>query len=412
VELKVSPGKRAPSRTDILRFMAVDADAPLPLATQLRQQLAWLIASGQVQAGEKLPPVRAVAEHLKINRNTVRSAYQHLEADGLVALRQGRGSLVLPYDAQRSRQAASVPTFTVGVLVPSLNPFYTPFLQGIEETARDAPWLLLVCYTHDEPQLARRYLEQLLAKQVDGLIVVPDLPEVEGTASHLPPLVHVDNPQASGHVILLDSERAGFLATEHLLEHGHQRIGLISGPVKWSNVRECYAGYERALHSAGLGVDADCVAEVPTFSIEAGREGARRLLELPNAPTAIFGAADVLAIGTMQAIEERGLRIPQDVAVVGYNNIELAPLVKPALTTVSAPSYDMGVAAMTMLLGLMAGRPAKRRRVKLPTRLIVRQSCGCGASPKRSGGGCEASPQRKGASRTAGSQTHVVQEAA
>ena len=84
-------------------------------------------------------------------------------------------------------------------------------------------------------------------------------------------------------------------------------------------------------------------------------------------------------------------RVPEDVAVVGYNDIDLAALVKPALTTVAAPSYELGVAAMTMLLDLLEGRPVKQRRVKLPTRLIVRQSCGCGASPERSGGGCEAS---------------------
>jgi DNA-binding LacI/PurR family transcriptional regulator len=393
----VSPEKRSPSRTDLLRFMAVDAEAPLPLATQLRQQLAWLIASGQVQAGERLPPVREVARHLGINRNTVRAAYQHLEADGLITLRQGRGSLVLPDEERRSRQQpTTVPTFAVGVLVPGLNPFYAPFLQGIEETARDAPWLLLVCYTHDRPELTKRYLDQLIARQVDGLIVFTVLPETEGEARNLPPVVHVDKPDARGNVILLDSERAAFLATCHLLEHGHRRIGLISGPLKWSNVRQCYAGYEHALRSAGLGVDADCVAEVPTFTIEAGRQGAQQLLELPNPPTAIFGAADLLAIGAMQAIEERGLRVPQDVAVVGYNDIDLAALVRPALTTASAPSYDMGVVAMTMLLDLLAGRPVKQRRVTLPTQLIVRQSCGCEASPKRSGGGCAASPKLSG----------------
>jgi LacI family transcriptional regulator len=381
VELNVSPGKRSPSRTDILSFVAVDAEAQLPLAAQLRQQLAWLIASGQVQAGERLPPVRVVADHLGIDRNTVRAAYQHLEADGLVTLRQGRGSLVLPFDAQRSRQAAVVPTFTIGVLVPSLNPFYTPFLQGIEETARNTPWLLWICYTHDQPELTRRYWDQLITRQVDGLIVVPDLMEAEGKAGHRPPVVHVDKPKVRGNVILLDSEEAGFLATRHLLEHGHRRIGLISGPLKWSNVRQCYAGYERALRSAGLTVDADCVAEVPTFSREAGRQGAQQLLELRNPPTGIFGAADLLAIGAMQAIEERGLRVPRDVAVVGYNDIDLAALVKPALTTVHAPSYEMGVAAMTMLLDLLAGRPVKERRVKLPTRLIVRHSCGCEAFP-------------------------------
>ena len=372
---------RAPSRTDILRFIAVDAEAPLPLATQLRQQLTWLIASGQVKAGERLPPVREVAKYLGINRNTVRAAYQQLEADGLLTLRQGRGSVVLPQDVRRSRrQAATLPTFTVGVLVPSLNPFYTPFLQGIEETVRDAPWLLLVCYTHDEPQLARRYLDQLIAKQVDGLIVATALPETEGECTGLPPVVHVDKPDVDGHVILLDSEGAGFLATRHLIEHGHRRIGLISGPLAWSNVRECYAGYERALRSAGLGVDGDCIAEAPTFTLEAGQQAARRLLELPNLPAAIFGAADLLAIGAMQAIEERGLRVPEDIAVVGYNNIDLAALVKPPLTTVSAPSYGMGAAAMTMLMALMAGDAPKRRRITLPTKLIVRRSCGCGAS--------------------------------
>jgi LacI family transcriptional regulator len=383
MELNLSSEKRSPSRTDILGFMAVDAEAPLPLASQLRQQLAWLIASGQVRAGERLPPVREVARHLGINRNTVRAAYQHLEADGLVTLRQGRGSLVLPDDARRShRQPPNVPSFTVGVLVPGLNPFYTPFLRGIEETARDTPWLPLVCYTHDDPQLARRYLERLLARQVDGLIVAPDLPETQGAAKNLPPVVHVDKPKVRGNMILLDSEEAGFLATRHLLDHGHRRIGLISGPLKWSNVRECYAGYERALRSADLEVDADCMAEVPTFSIEAGRQGAQRLLELPHGPpTAIFGAADLLAIGALQACTDCGLRVPEDVAVVGYNDIDLAALVKPALTTVHAPSYEMGVAAMTMLLDLLAGRPVKPNRVRLPTRLIVRHSCGCEALP-------------------------------
>ncbi|MBM4431208.1 MAG: GntR family transcriptional regulator [Chloroflexi bacterium] len=380
-ELYVSTQKRSPSRTDILRFLAVEAKAPLPLATQLRQQLAWLIASGQVLAGEKLPPVRVVARHLGINRNTVRAAYQQLEADGLVTLRQGRGSMVLPEETRRSHQQASnVPTFTIGVLVPGLNPFYTPFLQGIEERVRDAPWLLLVCYTHDNPRLARRYLEQLIARQVDGLIVAAGLPEAEVFGRDLPPVVHVDEPEVSGNVILLDSECAGFLATQHLLEHGHRRIGLISGPLIWANVRACYLGYERALRAAGLQAEADCVVQVPTFTLEAGRQAARRLLDLPRPPTALFGAADVLAIGAMRAIEERGQRVPEDVAVVGYNDIDLAALVKPALTTVAAPSYEMGVAAMSMLLDLLAGRPVKQRRVMLPTRLMVRQSCGCAES--------------------------------
>ena len=372
------PQKRASSRTDILRLISVDVQAALPPGTQLRQQLTWLIASGQLQAGDKLPPVRELAHQTAIHRNTVRAAYGQLQADGLVTLRQGRGTLVLPDDAWRFHPSPThAPTFTVGVLVPGLNPFYTPFLRGIEETARDGPWLLLVCYTHDQPELARRYWEQLIARQVDGLIVVPRLPESEADHGPLPPVVRVDRPEAKGHAILLDSENAGFLATQHLLQHGHRRIGLLSGPLSWPNVRPCYTGYERALRAAGLAVDPDCVVEVPAFTVEAGQQAMQRLLERPDPPAALFGSADVLAIGAMRAIEERGLRVPEDVAVVGYNDIDLAALVKPALTTVAAPSYEMGVAAMTMLLDLLAGRPMKRRRVRLATRLVVRESCGC-----------------------------------
>ncbi len=378
LEANVSAQTRSPSRSDLLRLIAVDADAPLPLVTQLRQQLAWLIASGQVQAGERLPPVREVAAHLGINRNTVRAAYGRLEADGLVTLRQGRGSVVLPQEAWRPvRSPRSMPTFTVGVLVPGLNPFYTPFLRGIEETARDTPWLPLVCYTHDELPLASRYLDQLIAKQVDGLIVATALPDTQNAGENLPPVVYVDEPSTPGYAVLLDSEQAGFLATQHLLEHGHRRIGWISGPLEYPTVRECYAGYERALRSAGLRLDAACATQEPEFSIEAGRRAAQRLLQLPRPPSAIFGSADLLAIGAMQAIEQHGLRVPEDVAVVGYNDIDLAALVKPALTTVAAPSHEMGVAAMRMLMELMAGGKPKRRRVRLPTKLIVRQSCGC-----------------------------------
>jgi LacI family repressor for deo operon, udp, cdd, tsx, nupC, and nupG len=220
-------------------------------------------------------------------------------------------------------------------------------------------------------------MDQLIAKQVDGLIVATLFPETQGEFESLPPVVHVDDPSVGGYMVLLDSEQAGFLATRHLIEHGHRRIGLISGPLDWPNLRECYAGYERALRSAGLQVETGCVVQVPTFTLEAGHQAAQRLLELPDPPTAIFGAADLLAIGAMRSIEERGRRVPEDVAVVGYNNIDLAALVKPALTTVAAPSYDMGVAAMSMLLDLLQGLPVKKRRVRLPSRLIVRRSCGC-----------------------------------
>lgn len=373
----------------ILESISVDPDTGLPLWMQLAQQITWLIASHQIRQGEMLPPIRALAKHLGVNMNTVRAAYQQLEAHNLVAARQGVGTVVLPFDAHRvAREAPRLRTFTVGVLIPGLNPFYVPFLQGIEETAQRDPSLLFICYTHDDALMAKKYMDQLIAKRVDGLIVTSCGLYIEGEGESsasarsdaLPPIVYVDQPDLTGHLVLLDSEGAGYLATSHLLEHGHDRVGLITCPLEWPNVRECYLGYRRALSTAGKESDPTLIATAPAFTLTEGYEAAQQLLDMPDPPTAIFGAGDLLAIGAMEAMKARGLRIPDDVAVAGYNDIDLAALVEPPLTTVAAPSRKMGVIAMAMLQRLIAGESVEDRVITLDTKLIIRRSCGCNVS--------------------------------
>jgi DNA-binding LacI/PurR family transcriptional regulator len=369
----------------LLRLIRIDPDAALPLSAQLQQQITWLIASGEVQDGDKLPPIRELAKHLGINMHTVRAAYQKLAADGLVVSRRGVGTSVAAHDLGRlAQRVPDLPSFTTGVLIPGLNPFYVPFLRGVQDAARDARQLLFICEFHDLPGLATRYVSQLSAKGVDGLILTSTRTVMGARGAELrglPPTVYVDEPDAPEHVILLDSEGAGYRATTHLLEHGHRRIGLISGPLSWRNLRECYLGYQRALSSSGLYVDSELVVEVPAFTIEWGYRAAQQLLDIARAPSGIFGAADVLAIGAMQAIQARGKGIPGDVAVVGYNDIELAALVHPPLTTVSAPAYEMGVQAMTMLRQLHGGLLLEPNRIVLDTELVVRSSCGCQTGP-------------------------------
>jgi LacI family transcriptional regulator len=369
----------------LLRLIGIDPQAALPLSAQLQQQIAWLIASGEVQEGDRLPPIRELARHLGINMHTVRTAYQKLEADGLVVSRRAVGTSVVAHDPRRLGQGAlDLPSFTIGVLIPGSNPFYVPFLQGVQDAARDARQLLFICEFHDNPQLATRYIHQLSAKRVDGFILTSTRTVVgarkvteDGGSAVLPPTVYVDEPDAPDYAVLLDSEGAGYRATNHLLEHGRSRIGFITGPLSWRNLRECYLGYQRALSSAGLAPDPELVVEVPAFTVDWGSRAAGELLERSDPPSAIFGAADILAIGAMQAIRARGLTVPDDVAVVGYNDIEPAALVHPPLTTVSAPAYEMGVQAMTMLRRLHSGRTVKPKRLTLDTRLVIRRSCGC-----------------------------------
>jgi LacI family repressor for deo operon, udp, cdd, tsx, nupC, and nupG len=365
----------------ISRFLRVDPGAPIPLATQLSQQLAWLIVSGAIEIDEKLPSARELAAHLGIHLHTVRAAYQRLERDGLVTIRRGSGTTVRPYD--RSRLAAAAPdlrSFTIGVIIPAYSPFYAPLLDGIESAAAGDPSLFLVCNARAEPRLALKYLDQLVGKRADGVIMI-STPLPPGTelprAGDLPPVVFADVPGVSGPEVEFDLKGAAEQATQHLIEHGHRDVGLITPPVEWHNVAPLATGFNEALGSGGLSADPRLVAMVSDFSREDGFEGANRLLDLSEPPTAIVAASDTMAIGGLQAVSARGLRVPDDVAVVGIDDIDMAAVVTPPLTTVALPAEEMGTRAMYMLRDLIAGRPLAAPRVVLDTRLVIRESCGC-----------------------------------
>jgi len=366
---------------DLLDKITINPRLEMTLTQQLSQQFTWLIASGQIRPGDRLPPVRQLAEHLAISVNTVRSVYQALEANGLTATRHGAGTRVLERDARPLAQiAAEMRSHTVGVILPSLaNPFYHPFLDGVEAVAHRDLTMLFVCNTHDDPSEAWRYFAQLSAKHVDGIIVVShDTSEflAGGVSAPLLPVITVDWPGAAGYAVSLDLAGAGYQATRHLLSHGHRRVGLITWERKRANVLLVNAGYRQALREAGITFDPALIARVPAFDVAAGAEGARRLLALSPSPTAIFAIADMLAVGAMTAIKKAGLRIPQDVALAGFNDIPTAALVDPPLTTVVAPARDMGIQAMCMLKDLIAGQPPAQAQVVLPISLMIRASCG------------------------------------
>jgi LacI family transcriptional regulator, repressor for deo operon, udp, cdd, tsx, nupC, and nupG len=356
------------------------------LTQQLTQQFTWLIASGQLRPSDRLPSVRKLAERLSISVNTVRSVYQKLEAEGLAETRHGAGTRVLAHDAQSLAQiAAAMRSHTVGVILPSLtNIFYHALLAGVEEAAHRDRTMLFVTNTHDDPSEAWRYLAQLSAKHVDGVIVVshdtsgflaPDADHPESGAPLLP-IVSVDWPEATGYAVMMDRTSAGHQATQHLLAHGHRRVGLITFSRDSANVKQVNAGYYQALREAGIAADPTLIARAPAFDMAAGRAAAQQLVGLAQPPTAIFAVADTLALGAISALKDIGLRIPEDMAVAGLGDISPAALVHPALTTVHVPAREMGMDATKMLQALIAGHEPARRQVVLPTSLVVRSSCG------------------------------------
>lgn len=367
---------------NIFEQIHVDPKAEIPLVAQLTQQITWLIASGELQQGDKLPPIREFAQVLGIHLHTVRTAYQRLEADMLVSVRPGRGTIVLPFDSKFiTENRPNLPSFLIGVLIPTPAPVYQPYIEAIYHASRNSRWMPIVCYTGDNPLLTEKYIHQLLAKQVDGFIVTS-----VGTTESFekvvqietqPPVVFVDAPHIHQNSILGDHEGAAYQATRHLLNHGHERVALITAPLDWENVIPCYQGYQRALSENGTPLDSNLVIEVPDFMPASGYEGAFELLKRDPPPSAVFIIADGLAIGALQAFNKSGVSVPGDLAMTSYNDIEAAALVTPGLTTASFPAYELGLLAVQRLQDLLTNQDVEEGQVMLESKLIIRQSCGC-----------------------------------
>jgi DNA-binding LacI/PurR family transcriptional regulator len=365
--------------TSPLSSFRLDPGSSLGIAGQIRARIALLIADGELPSGARLPAVRALADQLGTNVNTVRAAYARLQGDGLVETRHGVGTVVLSVTADRlAGGSPRLASNTVAVLVAGLDPFYLSLLRGVEDVAAERGTLVLLADTRDSSTLATAIIRRLVARGVDGIIAV-SAGGAETTqsrnqpASRLPPIVHVDQPHRKGYSFLFDGEHAGHTATRHLVGHGHDAIGLITAPLSWPNVSEIHRGYLRAVAETGR---RPLHCEVEEFTVDAGRRGMARLLDRPAPPSAVFAAGGTLTLGAVQEARERGLHIPDDLAVIGYTDPPVATLVDPPLTMVSVPAREAGVQAMQTLHALIAGTRPRPQRVVLDTELIIRASCG------------------------------------
>ncbi len=369
----------------IFHRVRVDEKQDTSFVAQIADQLHWLIVSKQINPGDKLPPVRELAHHLKINLHTVRGAYRRLEENKMIFTRRGLGSVVVDYKPSDTISVNSMLTHTFGVIVPDLgNPFYPAFLSGAARVAQHHHVLLITSDTYGHYSLGKAHFEMLIAKHVDGMLIAPwglKINEEDiftGEYYDYPiPLVFVDQPNVKGYSVLLDSKNAGFLATQHLAEHGHKEIAMITGSLAVPTLNQVYQGYREALESSSLTYHPHLIVEAGDFSYTEGYRVTQLLIANGHLPTAIFAASDMYAVGAMKALRENQIRVPDDVAIVGYNNIDVAPYTIPALTSVSTPTHDLGVKSAELLLNLVNREPVTREKIILPSRLIIRESCGC-----------------------------------
>jgi LacI family transcriptional regulator len=275
-------------------------------------------------------------------------------------------------------------TLVLAVVIPDItNPFFAALFRGVEDTASPGGYNVLLCNTDGSPARQRSHLQSLHARRVDGVIMASSFlkdPTVRWLRHQDVPYVLVNRFSDEGHDPFVGSDDlvGGRLATEHLIELGHRRIGHLAGKLTVSTGLRRRQGYLEALSERGLPADPGLVVE-SGYTEDGGARAAERLLALPDRPTAIFAVTDMTAVGAFGVARRLGLRIPEEVAIVGYNDIPLATRMVPALTTVHVPIHDFGAAAARLLLEQIETGEPSRRRVVFNPELIVRGSTVAGA---------------------------------
>lgn len=281
-----------------------------------------------------------------------------------------------------ARALVSGRTNTIGMIVTdNSSPVYAGIVRGVEEVVNAAGFGLLLCNSDNSIERELVCLEMLRSKHVDGILLTPvqvDRRDISYLQEMGIPYVfllrHFDDLDTD--YVILDNERAGYLATCHLIDLGHTRIGHTGGPAYVSSAKARQAGYRRALEERGIPFDEGLIAR-GGFTVEGGYTASRELLSRPNRPTALFSANDLQAVGVMKTAHELKIKIPEELALVGGDNIELSEFFEVPLTTFSQRAREIGARGAETLLGRLHGTVTETRKIVLEPEFVVRRSSGC-----------------------------------
>jgi DNA-binding LacI/PurR family transcriptional regulator len=266
----------------------------------------------------------------------------------------------------------------VGLIIPNvLNPFFSLLIKGIESVARLRDCSIVLCDSEDSVDMESRNIERLVDIEIDGVIFVASGSKNKSLkmfADSIIPVVLSDRIVEGSHdwTVTADNLEGSYQAVSYLINLGHRRIVHLSGSASLSTERERHEGYTRALDESGVPLHKELV--IPGgYHFESATEVMRRTIESGVEFSAIFAANDLMALGAAMALKGAGRRIPQDVSIVGYDDIPFSPLF--GLTTVAQPALDIGRESMVMLIDLMEGRLTAPQHLKLRPSMVIRQTC-------------------------------------
>lgn len=365
---------------------------------QLTADFRNRILDGRLSAGTRLPADLELAAEYQLSRDTVRQALALLADEGLIERVQGRGTFVCqrptPLIAGGSLPIPPSPGIQeqkqIGLLLSSnvrkMGDSFQEIMVGVEQAVRLHGYSISICYTEGSPEQQAQDIVRLSTNRVAGLIICP-IGNIADTGAirllqdaHFP-LVFIDRylPDLAVDFVGADNKGGGYRGTEHLIILGHRRIGFLfleeEGLETTSSVRERWQGYSEALHKYGVAYDPSLVIPDVNGSGKVS-PSIYTFLQRPDRPSAIFAVNDLVALDVMQAAHTLHLRIPQDLALVGFDNEHFASRLSPALTTLAQPFFDIGLRAGTLLLNQIEGLATRPKHIELPVNLLIRESCG------------------------------------
>lgn len=277
----------------------------------------------------------------------------------------------------------------IGVIIPNIsNPYYTLLISGLEYVARQNGYYILLCNSNADPKVEKKYLEYLYQKQVSGIIISsinPDLKYLEFLQNNELEIVAFEQDiDLNCNKINFDYFRGGYLATEHLIKKGHRDIGFISAPLSRYSRTKVFEGFLACLDKYGVTVKKEFIRLAPSekevsgqiFEYQNGKNLVKDLLKERSFPSALFCINDMTAFGVIQQLQKNGIKIPEDVSVIGFDNIDISEMVTPSLTTIDQCTFEMGRLAAEALIKSIKDKTRKPVSTLLQPTLIERESTG------------------------------------
>ena len=353
---------------------------PVPVYSQLTEDFASRIKKGKLKSDEVLPSESGLAKDYNISRGSVRTALKELQEMGLIYSLPGKGSFVKELSSSQA-----VKQDRIAFIVPGLEDSDFQIYQGIEETLNKEGFILSIFNSQRSIKQENRNLRLLLERNEKGAIIFPDWGRANTeTIFELKrnnyPFVLIDRyfRDLETDYVVTDNKKGGYLATEYLIKLGHRRIAIILG-ASCTAIEDRVEGYREALARYGIPYDLSLVRRVEEVDkLEPSGGGYLETKELlKGEPTAIFATNDFLAMGALQAIKEKGLSIPRDISLIGFDNQKFSESLVPPLTTIAQPFYQIGKRAAKVLIKKFSTSSKNvPKKITLLPGLIVWDSCG------------------------------------